>query len=146
MRRLARRLFTLCSAVSLLLCVAVCVLWVRSARFGDRAHIVVPAGGRYWCLMGWSYQYTCQFRLTGAQDRPSYHGKNPWVDWFSVSDGARYDVSHRSAPFRAGWGRFVIASYSGTSMEGPPTNARYHISDWTVSAPHWFAVAALAVP
>jgi hypothetical protein len=30
MRRLARRLFTLCSAVSLLLCVAVCVLWVRS--------------------------------------------------------------------------------------------------------------------
>ena len=30
MRRLARRLFTLCSALSLLLCVAVCVLWVWS--------------------------------------------------------------------------------------------------------------------
>src|SRR5687768_10735645 len=30
MRRLARHLFTLCSAVSLVLCVAVCVLWVRS--------------------------------------------------------------------------------------------------------------------
>src|SRR5687767_2128357 len=30
MRRLARRVFTLCSAVSLLLCVAVSVLWVRS--------------------------------------------------------------------------------------------------------------------
>jgi hypothetical protein len=30
MRRLARRLITLCSAASLLLCVAVCVLWVRS--------------------------------------------------------------------------------------------------------------------
>jgi hypothetical protein len=30
MRRLARRLFTICSAVSLLLCAAVCVLWVRS--------------------------------------------------------------------------------------------------------------------
>ena len=30
MRRLARHLFTLCSAVSLLLCIAVCVLWVRS--------------------------------------------------------------------------------------------------------------------
>jgi hypothetical protein len=29
-RRLARHLFTLCSALSLLLCVAVCVLWVRS--------------------------------------------------------------------------------------------------------------------
>jgi hypothetical protein len=32
MRRLARHLFTLCSAVSLLLCVAACVLWVRSHR------------------------------------------------------------------------------------------------------------------
>src|SRR5688572_6283696 len=30
MRRLARRLFTLCSAASLLLCVAVCVLWPAS--------------------------------------------------------------------------------------------------------------------
>jgi hypothetical protein len=30
MRRLARHLFTFCSALSLLLCMAVCVLWVRS--------------------------------------------------------------------------------------------------------------------
>ena len=30
MRRLARHLFTLCSVASLLLCVIVCVLWVRS--------------------------------------------------------------------------------------------------------------------
>jgi hypothetical protein len=30
MRRLARHLFTLCSAMSLVLCVAACVLWVRS--------------------------------------------------------------------------------------------------------------------
>jgi hypothetical protein len=32
---LCRRLFTLCSAVSLLLCVAVCVLWVRSYYAAD---------------------------------------------------------------------------------------------------------------
>ena len=35
MRRLARWLFTLCSVMSLLLCVAVCVLWVRSATAFD---------------------------------------------------------------------------------------------------------------
>src|SRR5687767_13374363 len=35
MRRLARRLFTLCSAVSLAMCVAVCVLWLRSYRAMD---------------------------------------------------------------------------------------------------------------
>ena len=38
MRRLARRLFTLCSAVSLLLCVAVCVLWVRSYARADEGY------------------------------------------------------------------------------------------------------------
>jgi hypothetical protein len=35
-RRLARYLFTLCSVVSLLLCVAVCVLWVRSCWVTDQ--------------------------------------------------------------------------------------------------------------
>jgi len=35
MRRLARSLFTLCAAVSLVLCVAACVLWVRSGVRGE---------------------------------------------------------------------------------------------------------------
>jgi hypothetical protein len=35
MRRVLRHLFTLCSALSLLLCVAVCVMWVRSFFVGD---------------------------------------------------------------------------------------------------------------
>jgi hypothetical protein len=42
MRRTARRLFTLCSAASLLLCVAVCVLWARSYWVVDMAqHVAV---------------------------------------------------------------------------------------------------------
>ena len=36
MRRLARFLFTLCSAISLVLCAALCVLWVRSYHWWDR--------------------------------------------------------------------------------------------------------------
>jgi hypothetical protein len=36
MRRLACHLFAFCSAASLLLCVAVCVLWVRSYRSADQ--------------------------------------------------------------------------------------------------------------
>jgi hypothetical protein len=39
MRRLTRYLFTLCAAVSLLLCVAVCVLWVRSSWSADQLWI-----------------------------------------------------------------------------------------------------------
>jgi hypothetical protein len=41
MRRLARHLFTLCSAVSLLLCVAVCVLWLQ----GHRIKVALGGGG-----------------------------------------------------------------------------------------------------
>jgi hypothetical protein len=36
MRRLARHFFAFCSIVSLLLCVGVCVLWVRSYRAGEQ--------------------------------------------------------------------------------------------------------------
>ena len=36
MTRVARRLFTVCSAASLLLCVAACVLWARSYSVADR--------------------------------------------------------------------------------------------------------------
>ena len=45
---MGRRLFTLCSVLSLLLCVAACVLWVRSyvandVLWGDKAIAVEPA-------------------------------------------------------------------------------------------------------
>jgi hypothetical protein len=47
MRRLARHLFTLCSAVSLLLCVAACVLWARSYRVNDQ-FVFAGRGGPLW--------------------------------------------------------------------------------------------------
>src|SRR5688500_11459545 len=39
MRRLSRRLFTICSAASLLLCVAACVFWARSYSRADSANV-----------------------------------------------------------------------------------------------------------
>ena len=62
MRRFARHLFTLCSALSLLLCVAACAAWVRSHFGGDawfrlerpadgadrlRVHVVGWSGGLF---------------------------------------------------------------------------------------------------
>jgi hypothetical protein len=55
-----RPLFTLCSALSLLLCAAVCVLWVRSTwlhdnltlALGSRAAQLTSGGGRL--VLGWS--------------------------------------------------------------------------------------------
>ena len=48
-----RRLFTLCSALSLLLCAAVVVLYARSIRIHDRVSLVRKAtsgGGRWWTV------------------------------------------------------------------------------------------------
>ena len=59
MRRLASGLFTLCSAVSLLLCVAVCGLWLRSGYVRDEAHwgragqVVHVASDTGAVLLGW---------------------------------------------------------------------------------------------
>jgi hypothetical protein len=36
MRRLARHLFTLCAALSMLLCIAICFLWARSYRMSEQ--------------------------------------------------------------------------------------------------------------
>jgi hypothetical protein len=44
MRRLARHVFTLCSAVSLVLCVTACALWVRS--YFPEHFYVAPVDGR----------------------------------------------------------------------------------------------------
>jgi hypothetical protein len=45
MRRLARHLFTLCAAISLLLCVALCALWVRARHgTGDRISVLLSSG------------------------------------------------------------------------------------------------------
>jgi hypothetical protein len=53
MRRIIRRLFTLCSALSLLLLVLVCVLWGRSHRRSDRLDWRTRGGSRYvWTAQG----------------------------------------------------------------------------------------------
>jgi hypothetical protein len=61
MRRLAHHLFTLCSAMSLLLCVAVCVLWVVS-----KGNIVRVSAG--------AWHYSAKFaagRLTVFWESPA---------------------------------------------------------------------------
>ena len=47
MRHFARRLFALCCVTSLVLCVAVCGLWVRSAKYRDSSYHVTSSGTWY---------------------------------------------------------------------------------------------------
>ncbi len=90
MKRLARHLFTLCSAVSLLLCVAVCVLWVRSYWAED---VIVYAwdGGTVGVVslrgcVGWGFERSNASRGDGwsrlgdvrwFSDPPSNHTRLP---------------------------------------------------------------------
>ena len=52
---LARRVFTLCSAVSLLLCVAACALWARTATLGHFEYGSATATGSVWRVGGEVY-------------------------------------------------------------------------------------------
>src|SRR5688572_21819176 len=79
MRRLARYAFTVCSAASLLLCVALCVLWVRSYWQRDnlgghtrqrpdgwqRGGYVYSAGGIIGC--DWWFRQNTRRRGTGFE-------------------------------------------------------------------------------
>ena len=84
-RPVLRRLFTIASAVSLLLCVATCVLWVRST------------GGPPWDEV-YAVRATCSYglgmepgRAVGFLQRqgPAYRGGDPGDAWFDPG-GVRY--------------------------------------------------------
>src|SRR5215207_8458340 len=94
MSRLAPRLFTLCSATSFVLCVAVCALWVRGHWVMDIWLHETPwrAGSREWGLSssigqlnlirsgvdnaaGWGNRYG----LSGGDGR--WHGRSQGASW-----------------------------------------------------------------
>ena len=80
MRRLARLLFTLCSAASLLLCVAVCVLWVRSHR--TETELYRESGGGHvfrndwFSLAGGRFHWTRREGVSGTAADP--YAENVW--------------------------------------------------------------------
>src|SRR5688572_10735000 len=88
MRRILRHLFTLCSALSLLLCVAVCVLWVRSYWLKDTVRLYdrLPGGRR---IYTGEHVYSDRGRITLTRFDPVWRtlgGKEGW----SVGGFGRY--------------------------------------------------------
>ena len=133
MPRPARRLFTLCSAVSLLLCIALCVLWVRSYRVGD--------GLQWWSAGrdgGVSYH-----RVTSDSGQVAY--KNTWEQGGTRPPaGAPQFRRTRWEPVREGyppdpealvWAGFHWQKGDGV-YSGPFT---------LVGLPYWFLAGATAV-
>jgi hypothetical protein len=93
MKRLARHLFTLCAAVSLLLCVAVCVLWVRSYSVMD---IVAVRQGENLA----DRLYSSRGSLALMMERPRPGGaSDPSTLWGKLGRGSPQDFY-----VRYGWG------------------------------------------
>jgi hypothetical protein len=93
-RRLARYLFTLCLAVSLLLCAVVCVLWVRSYRSPEPTIIprLAEGGTEYGSRQGY-------FFLTIQEPLPRQVLNGPGSVIYSISSHPFPGVERELMPF-----------------------------------------------
>jgi hypothetical protein len=146
MRRLARHLFTILSALSLLLCVAVGVLWVRSYRpvldyIAWRGHTTLMAqskGGRLW-LQVWN----------GADPLPTWRAA--WraggdLGW--VLRGTTNPPFQPKTPIEVGYTPppFLRSNFFGFDWDdsdfGMPRGGRVRM----LAVPHWSLLACAALP
>src|SRR6266576_3578143 len=117
MRRLARHVFTVVSALSLLLCVAVCVLWVRSYRVTD----VVSDNGITLLSPATS--------LASNRGRIALDHLGPLASWTGPGIKANGEIGG------------IAWFWSPGGQASPPAPARGVFNmrpQWIVVAPHWF--------
>jgi hypothetical protein len=125
MRRLARHLFTLCAALSLLLCVAVCLLWWRgeyaSESIGSSSgtgRLQLGArttpGASTLCTRGTSWQISRWPRRMGSHTTGG--SRLPWPAYFQER--------------HVDWGGFGY--WSGRTNQGPAYYSRA-----SLVIPHW---------
>jgi len=128
-----RRLFTLASAVSLALFLAVVVLWVETRRRG----LAVERGG--WRQIDLASE---RHSLALVVSYPAEAGE-PWTPGWRIESNsvllADEDTAANGERYRYRAGGFEMASY----VPAPPsaTAAGAGMRYWVLAAPHWFAGA-----
>ncbi len=153
-RRVCRHLFTLCAAASLVMCVAVCVLWVRSYDSYVRHDTV-------------RWQFT-NFRLYESHEWPLYYGQAfvtvarggievywtrtevdalygslPERGWdFELSGGKYPLLPNGSATFT--WGGFEW-HYSKRTWPKTRVDSQPSKREFALTLPLWFVTASTAV-
>ena len=161
MRRLARHLFTLCSAVSLLLCVAACVLWLRSYIGTCVAYIAHEVSGRELCARGCSLvcdsgylnflggTFRERFEDDAALGLAAAQCEAP--AGLSITSGPDLDIVTLPNPIsdlqpdvRWSWWRvfYQCSRYVAEDDEGRETG-RY--TYWQVGSPAWLPVLLLSI-
>jgi hypothetical protein len=138
MPSMRRRVFTLCSAVSLAFCVAVCVLWGRSYRVSDavRARDGASAGRG-----GYAILYSGQGGLLLGVAPADATGR----DGRRAPAGVHYYREEQPEPASVGRdapGVLFDRLGFGARAERPP----YDVGAYSAWCPHWFAAALLLVP
>ena len=140
MKQFSRHLFTCCSAVSLLMCLAACGLWVRSYYFGDQ-WIWSDGADRPQRVYRMGHRYV----LTLAQGQISLVHDTSW--WHPPQfRHVRYDdIAMAMRPFAPqhsvlgfAWGEHSGIPLASSVMMPPFLLYR------AVGAPFWFVVAAAA--
>jgi hypothetical protein len=168
-RRLARNVFTLCSAVSLLLCVVVCVLWARSFGLGDALMLGGPvnaANGGGVGVRGFTWTQWQSYRgmLGWCHSRMSIEGPNAgtWADMMGNSFPPGW---RRESPAPGLWGtggvRTSLWRRLGFAYEHEVSDEEFSLGEvrrgprspsatWgvteavAVAVPHWSAALATA--
>lgn len=139
MRRLARHLFTLCSALSLLLCVAVMVMWVRSYFRWDRGFVTAAAVEHAQRALDFGSEHGhVTITLTRQQgfslgSRPRGAGVNLWATDLEGTPSPRTTLG-----FRADRG-VTVRTWDRTTQTKPID------TKWTVVVPHGFPVLLTAI-
>jgi hypothetical protein len=154
MPAMRRRLFTLCSAVSLLLCAAVCTLWVRSYWVGEMLHSYDTIRGRELALMscrgGLSFYHVFwDPRDLGRIDEVREARREYFRDSNPPGLGARVQVIKRNSPATESYGPILGLAFF---REWPTRHGSYYyevmIPCWVISlsaaaAPAWWLRTAL---
>jgi 4-amino-4-deoxy-L-arabinose transferase-like glycosyltransferase len=150
MRRLARHALTAIAALSLLLCVAVCVLWARSIVTLDAVNYTPRRG-----VVGWQGSFTIQSGDGLLTAGYSYlKSQDPSDERKRLDYGfKRYESPHRSFAMRMSmlWpqhggyagGFGYVSQYSRYPTTGPLVS---QAGQRGIMCPHWAAFAAFALP
>ncbi|HEX8914902.1 MAG TPA: hypothetical protein VF796_21295 [Humisphaera sp.] len=139
-----RRLFTLLSAASLALCVAVCVLWVRSHRAADEFNragatwvcVTSEAGGATIRVVDWGRAVAP--RPKGEEGSITYQQDEPWADRLPPTPGTTRDW----------WVAGVGFQTEAVTPPLPPGTAGVSViaPSWSLRVPYWFLAVALLAP
>jgi hypothetical protein len=135
-----RRLLNLLTAMSLLLCLAVVVLWVRSYWVLDEWYrdrrVRTAAGGKaaVVSVVSGGAELTCR---VGRMDHPWVFGPKTGAEWWPPPGQTLSSAQWRRDPWRGRATWPMSFRFDAFPQDQPVV--------WTVVAPHWAPAAALAL-